>query len=183
MTSKKNTRALPCFITASLLLSLAWAFCWRGSERLTADVKTTLAPPAASAVAQREIGAMSNLRSNISFFEQRMQEHGCVERCERLLTTDEDEYVYEIARTEGRPRVGVYIADAYEYGLADYLARPRRLSAGDFILIFSFGPEIRHDVIERARQDRIGLGNIGKLMGALNLTDVWKYRAPAEGSS
>jgi hypothetical protein len=123
---------------------------------------------------------VSDLRSHVSYFEKRMQEHSCVERCERLLTGNEDEYIYELSRTEGRPPVRVHIVDTYEYGMADYLARPRQIRAGDFILVVSFGPELSHAVIERARADRIGMGDVRRLMGALNWSEVWKYRPPEE---
>jgi hypothetical protein len=36
------------------------------------------------------------------------------------------------------------------------------------------------DVVEVAKKARIGIGHIGKFMGALNYTNIWEYMTPDE---
>jgi len=112
----------------------------------------------------------------VSFFEARMTKHSRVERFTRMLIADE--YVYAIERTDGFGSVNVFLSDAYRFGRADYVGRPNQITRGDFILIAR--PEADFDVslVERARKNGIGIGKIGKLMGALNYKSVW----PAPGS-
>jgi hypothetical protein len=109
----------------------------------------------------------------ISFFEARMSEHSCVERFTRMAVTGE--YLYEVERTGGRKPVTVFLSDAYRFGEADYLGRPTQLRRGDFILVAR--PEAGFDkaLIDRARLDGIGLGQIRKFMGALNHTPPCDY--------
>lgn len=123
---------------------------------------------------------MAQLQSLVCYFENNISKHNRVERCERRLSANEDEYIYEIHRKDNLPPVRVYISDAYEYGAGDYTARPGVLKAGDFILVDSFGPGADTTVVEQARHDCIGVGPFRKLFGALNSHDIWKYRMPAE---
>ncbi len=108
-----------------------------------------------------------------------MAEHNAVERFTRL-PSQEDEYVYEIQRKNVLPPVRVHISDAYSYGFADFASRPKAIGPGDFIVVSQFGPALAGSIVEHARAARIGIGTVGKLMGALNIRDVWKYVSPAE---
>jgi hypothetical protein len=122
---------------------------------------------------------MSRLASLISFFERVMQEHSRVSRCVRLQSTAEDEYVYEITRKGDLPPVRVHVSGAYEYTLGDYVARPKEIKAGDFVVTSSFGGRIEGAARARAQSERIGLGQVQELMGALNYRQVWKYEKKA----
>ena len=121
----------------------------------------------------------TNVDAIARFFEQKMQAHDLVESCSRL-PSDDGYYIYSIERRNGLPRVTVYVSDAYSYGFADFASRPAEIGSGDFIVVNQFGPEIPADVVEHARKAQIGLGIVGKLMGALNSREIWKYRSPAE---
>ncbi len=105
-----------------------------------------------------------------------MQEHSRVSRCVRLQSSAEDEYVYEIIRKGDLSSVRVHVSAAYEYTLGDYIARPREIKAGDFIVTSSFGGHIEPAASARAQSERIGLGQVQELMGALNYRQVWKYQ-------
>jgi hypothetical protein len=108
-----------------------------------------------------------------------MDSHSCVASYTRLAV--DEEFLYRIQRKSGLPPVVVHLSDAYEYGLAEYLARPRQIGEGDFIIIAR--PEARavaHSVIQSGRDDKIGIGKIGKLMGALNSHTVWTYVPPED---
>ena len=116
--------------------------------------------------------------SIISFFEQRMATHSQVERCTRLPV--KDEYVYELLRKDGKPRVIVFLSDAYSYGLPDYVSRPKIVGTNSFILIAR--PEAGFDaaLVARAKNDKIGIGGIGKMMGAINYNRVYEYQTTNE---
>jgi hypothetical protein len=114
----------------------------------------------------------------VRFFIERMESHSCVESCRQLNI--EDEFIFELERTAGRPAVKIYLSDAYDYGLGEYLSRPRGLGRGDFILIARPEAHFDESVVERARIDGIGVGRLKKLMGALNWSQIWKYSSPEE---
>ena len=110
-----------------------------------------------------------------------MAEHNCVAAWTRLDVANE--YMYRIRRTEGRRDVIVMLNDAYRFGLAEYIGRPELIQRGSFILIAR--PEAGFDdaVLERAREDGIGVGSIKKFMGALNRDDVSTYKTPEESEA
>lgn len=120
---------------------------------------------------------MSDLQSNARFFEAKITRHSKVAGCTRLKLPNEDEYVYRIERRDGLPPLQVYVSGAYEYGEGDYHARPSIIHAGDFILVdqFTRSAESHKAVVKTARNDRIGIGALTKLYGALNFHDVWTY--------
>src|ERR1700732_1802655 len=111
--------------------------------------------------------------STINFFEARMSGHSRVERCTRIAGVNE--YLYTIERKGGLTSVNVFLSDAYRYGHADYVARPKQLKRYGFILIARPESSFDHTLIEQARLDGIGIGKIGKLMGALNSSNVCDY--------
>ena len=93
----------------------------------------------------------------------------------------DSEYLYVVVRKGGASDVVVHLTDAYEYGELEYLARPKELRHGGFII---FGLPHAHPpakaLIERAREDGIGIGFLRKFMGALNVPRVADYRSPEE---
>jgi hypothetical protein len=116
----------------------------------------------------------TDLKSSVlAFFTSRMAEHSKVESYNRLPI--EEEYIFELVRRDGLPTMRVHVSDAYDYGSVDYLSRPRQLWRGDFILIARPEARFDHALIEEARNDGIGIGMIGKLMGALNFKEPCKY--------
>lgn len=111
-------------------------------------------------------------RSIIDFFESRMKEHDCVEDFFKI--PDEDDLVYQINRSRRRRSLNVWLCDAYHFTEADFYNRPRLICQNDYILVAK--PEasfqIDYDII---RRERIGIGQIGKFMGALNFDDPWRF--------
>jgi hypothetical protein len=116
--------------------------------------------------------------SIIRFFVERMEGHSVVEQC--IQQNAGAEIIFEIQRKNDLPSLLVHLSDAYDYGLGEYLAHPRSLGHGDFILIADPNADWDESLVERARKDKIGIGKIGKLMGALNLRNVWAYETPEE---
>ncbi|HEY8696418.1 MAG TPA: hypothetical protein VIM02_02280 [Rhizomicrobium sp.] len=122
---------------------------------------------------------MSTLYYTIpKYFEARMAEHNCVAACTRVEAGDE--VVYRIERTNGRKSLLVFLSDAYSFGQAEYLGRPTIIRRGDFVLVARPEGGLGDVSLERAKNDGIGIGKLAKLMGALNMDDVSRYRTPEE---
>jgi hypothetical protein len=117
---------------------------------------------------------------DIEFFKERMRDHSCVESFSQV--EEVGEIVFRINRKRGLPPVNVHLSDTYRYGLGEYLARPRSIGRGDFILIAAYAGEFDEGLVTRAWKEGIGIGRIGKLMGALNKESVWDYRVPRDSS-
>jgi hypothetical protein len=109
----------------------------------------------------------------IKFFHERMEAHNKVLQYSELQ--DEMDILYEIVRTGNLPTLTVHVSDAYRYTLNDYYSKPASLTAGDFILIARPEAEYDEDITYIAKREKIGIGKIGKLLGALNLKGVWLY--------
>ena len=114
-------------------------------------------------------------RLHITFFTSRMDEHDRVS--DWVLIPDEHEYLFRITqRQTGSERdVIVHLTDAYSYSLAEFYARPKKLKAGSFVVIGMPHANAGTCVIEKAKEHRIGIGHIGKFMGALNSRNIWEY--------
>jgi hypothetical protein len=109
-----------------------------------------------------------------------MTEHSCVEGWEPL--DNDAEYLYLITRTRGLPDVRVHLSDAYEYTRAEYLARPAEVTAPNSFVVLGLPEayEPSEALIGEARTEGLGIGKIGKFMGALNSRDVSEYETPEE---
>ena len=95
---------------------------------------------------------------------------------------NEHEYLFRIRRTlsGSESDVIVHLTDAYRYGLAEFFARPKQLRAGSYVVIGMPHADADSEVIEKAKKHRIGIGHIGKFMGALNSTKIWEYMTTDE---
>ncbi|MCY1046882.1 hypothetical protein OV208_36595 [Corallococcus sp. bb12-1] len=114
-------------------------------------------------------------RSIISFFEARLRDHAKVESFHRL--PHPDEVLYEVKR-RGLDPLAVHLSDAYRYTQVDFDARPSELRKSGFILIAKPEGSYNVDLVTDARERGIGLGQIGKLLGAINRRDYWRYEPP-----
>ena len=112
---------------------------------------------------------------HISFFISRMNEHDRVICWEPI--TNQDEFLFRIRRTinDSESDVIVHLTDAYRYGLAEFFARPKELRAGSYVVIGMPHADADPETIEEAKKHRIGIGHIGKFMGALNRKNMWQY--------
>ena len=117
---------------------------------------------------------------HLEFFVDRMNDHNLVVSCS--VIPDPDEYLFRILRKVGSSQsaVVVHLTDSYRYGLAEFYSRPAKLKGGSFVVLGMPHAGTVNDVIESAREDRIGVGHIGKFMGALNHRKVWEYLTPEE---
>ena len=110
----------------------------------------------------------------IKFFEARMDEHSIVESWRRIA--NKDEYIYEIKRSRYGDIINIWLCDAYLLTELEYLSRPREIKSGDYILIAR--PEAGGSGSDL--KNKIGIGKIGELMGALNVKKIWTYEPPTE---
>ncbi len=115
---------------------------------------------------------------NVRFALEALEKHSKVQQCTHV--PDDEESILRIDRTDGMSTVMVYLADAYDFSLGEYACRSSRIRRGDFILVSGFGPDIDTATIDMARKDGIGVGNLRRLMGALNYRNVWEYKSPEE---
>ena len=117
---------------------------------------------------------------HLGFFTDRMGEHSLVTNC--VLIENQHEYLFKIRRTlsGSESDVIVHLTDAYRYGLAEFYARPKQLRAGSYVVIAMPHADAEREVIEIAKKERIGIGDIKKFMGALNLKNIWEYLSPEE---
>ena len=110
--------------------------------------------------------------SILDFFGDRMAGHSNV--ADPRDESDQENYIFRITRSKQRDEILVWLTDAYLFTDADYYARPPSLRPGDFILVAKpeGGFHLDRDTIDR---ERIGVGQIGKFMGALNSRSMWTY--------
>ena len=57
---------------------------------------------------------------------------------------------------------------------------PAALGAGSFVVMGMPHADADLEVVEIAKKHRIGIGHIGKSMGALNYKNIWEYMTPDE---
>ena len=115
---------------------------------------------------------------HLGFFHARMTEHDRVESVDAL--PNNDEYMFRVHRTRGRSPVTVHFTDAYRYGMMDYISRPKEVGRGSFVVLGMPHASYDEEIIDDARRDGIGIGHIGKFMGALTRDNVSEYETPQE---
>lgn len=101
-----------------------------------------------------------------------MGEHDAVS--DLRLVSDADDFIYEIRRDRFGETMKVWLCDAYLFADTDFYNRPAILNAGDYIIVAKpeAGFTIDYDLI---RREKIGVGKIGKFMGAINLPEPWRF--------
>lgn len=115
-------------------------------------------------------------QSILSFFESRLNGHQAVESFEDI--SNDETYIYKVNRTNGRSTMIIVLSDCYYFGEFDYLSKPTELDEGGFILIAK--PEVRfsNELQINKIEDKVIIGKIGALLGALNKEEYWKYTMP-----
>lgn len=112
-----------------------------------------------------------------TFFLARMNDHDAVSAVD--LLPNDDDFIYELRRSRFRDTITVWLSDAYLFTDADFYNRPGALSEGDYIIVGKPEGGIAVDY-ELIRQYKIGVGKIGKFMGAINLPEPWRFLTPEE---
>lgn len=116
--------------------------------------------------------------SILSFLEERLNNHQAVESYEDI--SDDESYMFKVTRKRGLSEMVILLSDCYHYGEFDYFSKPNELDDGGFVLIAkpeaSFSDETQINELE----DKVIIGKIGILLGALNKEEYWKYTKPVK---
>lgn len=107
------------------------------------------------------------------FIERALTNHNAVKEIEDITT--DDYFAYKIKRNFGLSDVLVVLSDAYYFGESVVEDRIDIFKNGGFYLIAR--PEAR-GFESNIPEERIGIGQIGKLLGALNRNEFWTYERP-----
>ena len=114
----------------------------------------------------------------LGYFSKKMREHRLVTKSTDI--SDSDNYLFRVERALDMSPVTIHLSDSYFYGDVEYNSRPLTVREGDFILIARPEGVLSSHVIDTAKEDMIGIGHIGKLMGALHRENVWLYQTAEE---
>lgn len=106
------------------------------------------------------------------FIEKALKNHQVVEDIKPIKI--DDYFAYEIIRKRMK-NVIVVLSDDYFLGESSIQNKPEILKEGGFFL--KARPE-GGGIEESIPQERLGIGRIGKLLGALNIEDFWNYEPP-----
>jgi formylmethanofuran dehydrogenase subunit B len=112
--------------------------------------------------------------SIMPFIYEKLKFHQSVKSFKDIST--EEDYILRVSRTNGLSDVIVYISDAYHFSEFDYLSK--NLSDGAFILIAKPESSFPTNVQHHAKENKIIIGKIGILLGALKVEEYWKYERP-----
>lgn len=107
------------------------------------------------------------------FIEQALKNHSAVESIEPIAL--DDFYAYKVNRRRGMTGVIVVLSDDYHFGSASLQSKPTILKDGGFFLVAK--PEAS-GFEGNEPNEKLGIGKIGKLLGALNKEDFWNYEPP-----
>ena len=110
--------------------------------------------------------------SILKFFFARMGEHDAVS--DLSVVGHDAEFLYRIRRDRFGDEFTVWLSDAYHFTEADLYNKPNEIGANDYIIIGKpeGGFNLDYDLI---KQEQIGVGKIGKFMGAINLPEPWRF--------
>jgi len=110
----------------------------------------------------------------LEFFHKAVGGHQDVERIEDI--SNSEYYIFKIIRKRGMREIVVLLSDAYYYGDIDYHMRPPELNNGGMILIAKPESHFSTDEQENYESEKILIGKIGILLGALRVNDFWTYQ-------
>lgn len=107
------------------------------------------------------------------FIEQALNNHSAVKSIEPIAV--DNFYAYKVHRQRGMTSVLVVLSDDYYFGTASLQSKPAILKDGGFFLIAK--PEAS-GFDGNKPTEKLGIGKLGKLLGALNKEDFWNYEPP-----
>ena len=117
-----------------------------------------------------------NLHPSIMpFIISKIKGHNSVEHIEDISTTEH--IIYKIVR-KALCDVNILISDAYYFGDFDYLSKPNELNDGGIILIAKPEAHFYSDSQTNYLADKIIIGKIRVVLGALRIDEFWTYEKP-----
>lgn len=112
--------------------------------------------------------------SILPYWEKALNSHSNVSSWDKL--DDSNDYIYRIKRVRGKD-ILVLVSDCYEYSLSDFFTRNDLIGQG--AMIYMAKPESKYDleVANVAKQERVTIGMLGEILGALNLDVHWNWES------
>ena len=111
----------------------------------------------------------------ILFIERALSGHNAVAKFEMI--DDDDYYIYKISRRRNLSNLIIVLSDAYNFNHYSYLEKPEILKEGGIILVAR--PEA--SCFERNEtDDKIVVGKLGRVLGALHHEEFWTYEPPKQ---
>jgi hypothetical protein len=107
------------------------------------------------------------------FIERALSNHRAVKDIEELKV--DDFYAYRVKRNFAMTDVIIVLSDDYNFNDYSYQNKPSILKDGGFFLVAK--PEA-HCIERNEPADRIVVGKIGRILGALNKNEFWTYEPP-----
>jgi len=107
------------------------------------------------------------------FIENALNNHFAVEKIEKIVL--DDFYAYKITRRREMSSLIVVLSDDYDFNDESIQKKPSILKDGGFFL--KAKPE-GYGISRSLPEEKLGLGGIGKLLGAINKKDYWNYEPP-----
>ena len=92
--------------------------------------------------------------------------------------SNDENYIYRLTRNNDMGDVVVLISDVYHYSEFDYFSKPSELNAGGFILIAKPESDFPVDVQDHMIEEKVIIGKLGILLGALRINEFWTYEKP-----
>ncbi|WP_419803238.1 hypothetical protein [Mucilaginibacter sp.] len=93
------------------------------------------------------------------------------------ISTNEH-YMFRITRRNGMRDIVVLLDDGYHFSEFDYYSKPSDLNEGGFILIARPESTISDYLRQHEPADKIIIGKLGILLGALRKDEFWTYEKP-----
>src|SRR5262249_37715993 len=91
------------------------------------------------------------------------------------LLENPEYFIYRIFRKKGMSDVKVILTDDYHFGEVSKIKIMPLLKGGGYILLAK--PEAK-GIMSNDVGNKVGIGKIGKLLGALNVEEYWRYTPP-----
>lgn len=114
-------------------------------------------------------------RSIRPFIENALNNHNKVKSIRPIKS--EDFYAYRIQRVNNMSSILVVLSDDYHFSSSSLYSKPNILKNGGFFLIAK--PEA-NNYFKSIPEEKLLVGKIGILMGAINQEEFWNYKKPAE---
>lgn len=110
------------------------------------------------------------------FWERALNNHQNVDSWE--LINEDDYYFYKIKRVGSLSDITLLVSDEYRYIVDDYVNESDELGPGSMIYLIK--PQSGYDisVVQLAKNDKITIGKLVEILGALNFQEHWNYESP-----
>src|SRR6267378_5532544 len=93
-------------------------------------------------------------RQHIRWFLERMNGHDKVKSCTPI--DSDDEFLFRVERVGGLRDIVVHLTDAYRYGEVDFLARPKEIGRGAYVVMGMPHADYDENLVGKMRDQGVG---------------------------